>query len=72
MRVFAQFAATTVACPLIVPAARPYPHAAWSPDGRWLAYTDRGGLALALGDAAAPRADPLAADGDFPAWRPGG
>ena len=71
LRVFAPFGASTAAYPLLAPAPRPYTLAAWSPDGRWLAYTDRGGLTLASGDAAAPRAAPLAADGDFPAWRQG-
>jgi hypothetical protein len=44
--------------------------AAWSADERWLAYVDAAPTGLLLADPATGRTYPLAADGNFPAWRP--
>jgi Tol biopolymer transport system component len=70
IRVAAPFGDTAAAYPARVPAALLL-RAAWSPDGRWLAFTDSGGITLVPGDPTQERAYILTADGDAPAWRPG-
>lgn len=44
--------------------------AAWSADDHWLAYVDVAQTGLLLADPVTGRTYPLAADGNFPAWRP--
>lgn len=69
LRLFTVAAGARLAYPVRI-AGDPEPRVAWSPDGRWLAYADAvDGLTLGAADEA--RTYPLAADGDFPAWRLG-